>query len=311
MNNQFAHDVLDGLNSTPKTLPSKYFYDKIGDNLFQQIMKLDEYYLTRSEYQIFDTHKNELHDLFSQDVDEFNLVEFGAGDGYKTKVLLESFVKANTKFNYVPIDISSNVLKQLEASLKKELPELSVNSISDDYFKALKKLKSSNTREVVLFLGSNIGNFTKEKADEFLKGLYDSLKPGDMVLIGFDLKKNPRVILDAYNDSKGVTAAFNFNLLNRINNELEGNFDTDKFQHHPIYNPLTGTTSSFLVSTEDQTVEILDSAIKFDAWEAIHMEISQKYSLKMIKGLATEAGFKVVKNFYDDHRYYLNAVWKK
>ncbi len=311
MNNQFAHDVLDGLNSTPKTLPSKYFYDKTGDDLFQQIMKLDEYYLTRSEYQIFDTYKNEFLELFRKDVEKFNLVEFGAGDGYKTKVLLESFIKAKATFNYVPIDISANVLDQLETSLKKELPELKVKSIRDDYFKALKRLENGGTKDVVLFLGSNIGNFTRERADEFLKGLYDGLNKGDMVLIGFDMKKNPQVILDAYNDNKGVTAAFNFNLLDRINNELEGNFDLDKFQHHPIYNPLTGTTSSFLVSKERQTVEIMDSAIQFDAWEAIHMEISQKYDLKTVNELAATAGFKIVKNFYDQNKYYLNTVWEK
>lgn len=311
MTNQFAHDVLDGLNSTPKTLPSKYFYDKTGDDLFQQIMKLDEYYLTRSEYEIFDTYKNDFLDLFRQDADKFNLVEFGAGDGYKTKVLLESFVKANATFNYVPIDISANVLDQLETSLKKELPELKVKSIRDDYFKALKRLENGGTKEVVLFLGSNIGNFTRGKADEFLKGLYNGLNKGDMVLIGCDMKKDPKVILDAYNDSKGVTASFNFNLLDRINNELEGNFDLDKFQHHPIYNPMTGTTSSFLVSKERQTVEIMDSAVQFDAWEAIHMEISQKYDLRTVKELAASAGFEIVKNFYDSNKYYLNTVWKK
>ncbi|MEL7001677.1 MAG: L-histidine N(alpha)-methyltransferase [Bacteroidota bacterium] len=311
MTNQFAHDVLNGLNSTPKTLPSKYFYDKTGDNLFQQIMKLDEYYLTRSEYQVLDKYKKELLGLFSKDAEKFNLVEFGAGDGYKTKVLLESFLKANASFDYVPIDISANVLNQLETSLKNELPELHVKSIQDDYFSALKKLENGGTKDIILFLGSNIGNFTQERADSFLKALYDGMNEGDMVLIGFDLKKKPRVILDAYNDSKKVTAAFNFNLLNRINNELDGNFDLEKFEHFPIYNPMTGTTSSFLVSKEDQTVEIMDSAIQFDAWEAIHMEISQKYDLKMVNALAETAGFELIENFYDDNKYYLNSLWQK
>lgn len=311
MNNQFAHDVLDGLNSTPKTLPSKYFYDKTGDDLFQQIMKLEEYYLTRSEYQVLDTYKKEFLQLFGENNVKFNLVEFGAGDGYKTKVLLESFLKAEAEFNYVPIDISANVLDQLETSLKEKLPDLQVKSIQNDYFKALKQLENGGTKSVILFLGSNIGNFTKDKANQFLKGLYDGLHEGDMALIGFDMKKDPEVILDAYNDSKGVTAAFNFNLLNRINNELEGNFELEKFQHHPIYNPMTGTTSSFLVSKESQTVEIMDSAIQFEAWEAIHMEISQKYDLNTVKELATTAGFHMVKNFYDDNNYYLNTLWKK
>lgn len=311
MTNQFAHDVLDGLNSNPKTLPSKYFYDKTGDDLFQQIMKLDEYYLTRCEYQILDSYKSDLLHLFCRDTTKFNLVEFGAGDGYKTKVLLESFLKAEATFNYVPIDISANVLNQLETSLKKELPELHVKSIQDDYFRALKRLENSGTKNVILFLGSNIGNFTKDKADAFLKGLYDGLNEGDMVLIGFDIKKEPGVILDAYNDSKGITAAFNFNLLNRINDELKGNFHLNRFEHFPIYNPMTGTTSSYLVSKQVQTVEIMDSAIQFDAWEAIHMEISQKYDRRMINNLAGTAGFKIIENFYDEKKYYLNSLWQK
>ena len=311
MNNQFAHDVLNGLSATPKTLPSKYFYDKIGDDLFQQIMKLEEYYLTRSEYEVFNTHKNDFLELFQQGTPKFNLVEFGAGDGYKTKVLLEHFLNGNASFSYVPIDISANVLKQLETSLKEELPELQVRSIRDDYFKALSQLENGGTKNVVLFLGSNIGNFTQENANTFLKGLYDGLNDGDMLLIGFDLMKDPNIILSAYNDKKGVTANFNFNLLDRINNELDGNFDKKKFQHFPIYNPLTGTTSSYLVSKEEHTVEIMDSAIKFDAWEAIHMEISQKYNHTMVKQLATTAGFQIVKNFYDKEKYYLNTLWQK
>ncbi len=309
--NQFAIDVLDGLSATPKRLSSKYFYDEIGDKLFQRIMSLDDYYLTRSEYEILSNSKKELLTIFSAKNTPFNVIEFGAGDGYKTKVLLKHFLAQKADFKYLPIDISGNVLEILETALKKELPDLKVKGIQNEYFKALDQFDKSDERNVVLFLGSNIGNFTGDQATAFLQGLYNSLKEGDILLIGFDLKKNPGVILNAYNDREGVTRDFNLNLLNRINHELGGNFNIDKFKHHPIYNPLTGTTTSFLVSTEQQTVKIMDEVIHFDAWEAVHMEISQKYDLKAIEKLAKDAGFKVVDNFYDEKKYFVDAVWQK
>ena len=311
MKNQFAHDVLEGLNSTPKTLPSKYFYDKKGDELFRRIMELDEYYLTRCEYEIFQTCKDDLLKVFANSSHKFNLVEFGAGDGYKTKVLLSHFLSKGADFQYVPIDISGNVLKLLENSLKQEMPDLAVNGIRNDYFKALEQLENGGTRNVIFFLGSNIGNFKYEQAVSFLSELYENLRTGDLLLIGFDLKKDPEVILSAYDDNEGVTREFNMNLLDRINNELEGSFDRNTFKHCPSYNPLTGTTESFLVSTEEQTIEIMDSAIHFEAWEAIHTEISQKYSLTNIHDMARHVGFTVRDNFFDGRRYFVDSVWEK
>jgi len=311
MDKQFALDVIEGLKSTPKSIPSKYFYDEKGDELFQKIMNLDEYYLTQSEYEILDTYKDQLLNLSSDGVEKFNLVEFGAGDGYKTKVLLKHFLEKEANFKYVPIDISGNVLKILEGSLKTEMPDLNVKSIQDHYFKALGKLENNGTRNVVLFLGSNIGNFSSEQADKFLKGLSDGLNKGDMLLIGFDLKKDPSVILKAYDDSDGVTRAFNFNLLDRINNELEGDFDISKFRHFPSYNPQTGTTQSFLISAERQKVKIMDQVIEFDPWESIHMEVSQKYSMRDVSSMAQNAGFTVANNFYDQKSYFVNSLWKR
>ena len=311
MKNQFALDVLEGLNSTPKTLPSKYFYDKKGDELFQQIMELEEYYLTRCEYEIFQTYKGDLLKVFANSSHKFNLVEFGAGDGYKTKVLLKHFLKEGANFQYVPIDISGNVLELLENSLRQEMPGLGVKGIKNDYFKALGQLENGNTRNVIFFLGSNIGNFRHEQAISFLSELYESLRSGDLLLIGFDLKKDPGVILKAYDDCQEVTKEFNLNLLDRINNELEGSFDRNAFRHCPTYNPLTGTTESFLVSTKEQTIEIMDSAIHFEAWEAIHTEISQKYSLGNISEMAEKVGFTVKANFFDQRRYFVDSVWEK
>lgn len=311
MNDQFSQDILEGLTSTPKYLSSKYFYDEKGDELFQQIMNLDEYYLTNCEFEILDSYKDRLLSLFASGSDRFNLVEFGAGDGYKTKVLLRHFVENQADFNYVPIDISGNVLKILKDSLKEEIPGLSVKPIQDDYFKALKKLDNQGTRNVVLFLGSNIGNFTGDQSVEFLKALRKGLHKNDLLLIGFDLKKDPSVILKAYDDSDGITRAFNFNLLERINKELNADFDLTKFRHFPSYNPQTGTTQSFLISMERQQVKVLDKVIEFDPWESIHMEISQKYGMRDVENLAMQAGFTVVRNFYDHRSYFVDSLWRR
>lgn len=311
MKDQFAQDVIEGLTATPKKLPSKYFYDEKGDRLFQQIMNLDEYYLTKSEYAILDTYKGQLLSLFSDQTDKFNVVEFGAGDGYKTKVLLKHFLQEKANFKYVPIDISGNVLRILESSLKEEMPSLEVNYIEDHYFKALKKLEKNGTRNVVLFLGSNIGNFTGDQAYKFLNGLYDGLHKGDLLLIGFDLKKDPSVILKAYDDSEGITRAFNFNLLDRINKELGADFDLTKFKHFPSYNPQSGTTESFLISKVRQTVSVGEHEIEFHPWESIHMEISQKYSMPDVSSMALRSGFTIAQNFYDEKSYFVNSVWRK
>lgn len=311
MNKQFAQDVLEGLNSTPKTLSSKYFYDEEGDKIFQQIMELEEYYLTRCEHEILKANKARILDLFSNNTTRFNLVEFGAGDGYKTKVLLKHFLSSEADFRYVPIDISGSVLEELEDSLREELPALKVSPMKNEYFKALQQLENGGTRNVVLFLGSNIGNFPNSRAIDFLKQMNDSMKDGDLLFIGFDLKKDPEVILRAYNDSQGVTKAFNFNLLKRINRELHANFDLAAFRHFPTYNPMTGTTTSYLVSTRKQSVEIMDSNVEFDQWEAIHMEISQKYSMKDIESLASQTGFSILHNFYDSRGFFVNSVWRK
>lgn len=311
MENQFALDVIQGLTNKPKYLSSKYFYDETGDALFQRIMNLDDYYLTACEYEILSHNKRELLQIFKKDIERFNLVEFGAGDGYKTKILLEYFLYADEDFKYIPIDISGNVLEILESSLQKQFPDLQIEGIENDYFKALNELENEGVRNVILFLGSNIGNFTRKRAIDFLSSLYKGMRDGDLLLIGFDLKKDPSTILKAYDDREGVTKAFNFNLLTRINNELGGNFDLSRFKHFPSYNPQTGTTESYLISTENQTVQVNGSTISFDAWETIHMEISQKYSLADIQCLADEAGFSPIRNFYDRKNFFVDSVWMK
>ena len=306
MDKQFLEDVILGLSSSPKTLSSKYFYDDAGDKLFQQIMALDEYYLTDCEHEIFTTHRATLLEHFVSACDLFHLVEFGAGDAYKTKVLLKYFLDQNVAFEYNPIDISGSSLNTLTEDLNQSLPLLSVHSMNHEYFKAVKEMSQKSTcKKVILFLGSNIGNFSEEEADVFFRHLADLLQPGDQLLTGFDLMKDPRVILAAYNDSKGVTRDFNLNLLKRINRELDGDFKVGEFYHYPMYDPDNGTARSYLISRKKQEVSIgtNPTVIKFEKDEPIFMEISQKYSLEDIENFAARADFRIAENFFDKRKF--------
>lgn len=309
----FAYDVKKGLSAMPKYLPSKYFYDEAGDRLFQQIMELEEYYLTRSEFQIINKHKQDLLQLFQNGSAEFNLIEFGAGDGLKSKILLEYFYHSDTAFRYVPIDISTNILTELVEDIASQYQGLKIDAKPRDYFEALHDMNQhSQIRKVILFLGSNIGNFQWEEASVFLHRLSQNMLADDLLLIGFDLKKNPEIILNAYNDRKNVTRDFNLNLLNRINHELGGNFMIDYFKHYPVYDPETGKAKSYLISTKEQEVyiEALKESFHFKAWEPVFMEISQKYDLKDIEDLANKSGFEVTENFFDQNGWFVDSMWR-
>ncbi|MBW6479744.1 MAG: L-histidine N(alpha)-methyltransferase, partial [Bacteroidales bacterium] len=206
----------------------------------------------------------------------------------------------------------SDALSGLVDQLESEIPRLMVKARAGDYFRILKDLYlENNSRKVILFLGSNIGNFLPEQLDDFLKTLSDITSTGDMVLIGFDLKKSPSVLRDAYDDSHGFTKEFNINHLVRINHELGADFNTENFIHHAIYNPSTGAMESYLMSTCNQSVyvEAFDRTINFSAWESIFMELSRKFSLEEIDQLAVKYGFDKVENFLDDKKYFADCLW--
>lgn len=310
---EFAKEVKEGLTAYPKYLSSKYFYDEKGDALFQKIMALPEYYLTDCEFEILSTYKSKLAELFSKENSTFSLFELGAGDGKKTKILLKYLTENNYNFDYRPIDISLNALTQLKSSINQEIPLVTVNPIEGTYFETLKNIKDEQqNKKVILFLGSNIGNLLHENAIDFLRQLRESMHKEDLLLMGMDLKKNPQIVLDAYNDPTGVTAAFNTNILHRINSELGATFDIEKFKHWEVYNPETGTAKSFLVSTCKQSIfiEELETAIEFEAWETIHTEISQKYDDPTVDWLAKAAGFKVIADFCDSQQYFKNYIFQ-
>jgi L-histidine N-alpha-methyltransferase len=310
---QFAEDVLSGLTSTPKQLSSKYFYDDEGSKLFQEIMKLPEYYLTRAEYKLFTEQTGEIFDAFTSDAESIDLIELGAGDGTKTAVIIEHFLKQKADFTYSPIDISKEACDALSAKFNAKFPELKINPHHGDYFKILHSLKNGNgRRKVILFLGSNIGNFNRKQAVDFFRELRSVMNADDRIFIGFDMQKDPRVIVRAYDDPAGVTAAFNLNLLRRINRELGADFDLDKFSHYAQYRPVECAARSFLISHEKQTVHInaLNRSFEFDQWEPIFMEISQKYTRAMIDELAAESGFEIAVTFLDTENFYCDSLWK-
>lgn len=309
----FAEDTYKGLTSYPKYLLSKYIYDEKGDKLFQKIMDMPEYYLTSCEYEILQLNTEAIARAFSSE-NGFDLIELGAGDGKKTKVLLKELVSKKFKFDYLPVDISQHALDELEISLSNEIPEVNVRVQQGTYFKTLEKLSEYNTRKkVILVLGSNIGNLLHENAIGFLANIAGAMSEEDLLFIGFDQKKHPQRILDAYNDPAGITEEFNKNHLVRINRELGGNFNPDEFLHWETYDPETGTAKSFLVSKKEQNIQIkkLSLEVKFDAWESIHTEISQKYDDSVIKWLADEAGLRVEKSFGDKENCFKNYIFRR
>ena len=308
---ELAQHVAEGLHRAPKTLSSMYFYDDAGSRLFQQIMDLPEYYPTRAEFAIFREHGAAIAAALSPaGGGDFALVELGAGDGAKTKLLLRELLAAGTPFTYAPVDISAGAMTGLVASLKQELPALHVAPVVAAYATALTQLRTRPGSKAVLFLGSNIGNFGPAERLDFLRQLAAPLAPADRLLIGFDLQKDPRRIRAAYDDAQGVTAAFNLNLLARLNRELGADFDLAHWQHYTDYSPLNGAVRSFLVSTRAQSVRmaVLDETFDFAAWEVIHTENSYKFTLPQIEDLAAKAGLRVVEYFTDEATDFADVV---
>jgi len=306
----FQKDILEGLSMSPKKLSSKYFYDKNGDRLFQQIMAMPEYYLTDCELDIFKNKTERIASPISKINEPFDLIELGAGDAMKSSYLLKYLEDSGSDFTYMPIDISRNILSILNEKLSLEIPSLEINLLEGDYFDMLNKATSiSKRKKVVMFLGGNIGNMDLEEARHFCREIRRRLNPGDLLLIGFDLKKNPHTILNAYNDAAGITAAFNLNLLTRINNELDADFNRDNFEHYQTYDPISGACRSFLVSLCQQKVTVKNSIFNFEENELIDMEISQKFSQDDIEKLAKDSGFHIITEIKDSKDWFVDSIW--
>jgi L-histidine N-alpha-methyltransferase len=311
----FCRDVVNGLQSEPKHLHSKYFYDKEGDRLFQRIMNCGEYYPFACELEIFSQQTEMLAKVITKTGATIDLIELGAGDCTKTSYLLEELVNQEADFTYLPIDISENIIDYLNGHLPLTIPGLRVNGLNGEYFEMLGRAADhSENKKVVLFLGSNIGNMPPEEAEEFCINLRKHLRPGELAVIGIDLKKCPATILAAYNDKEGITREFNLNLLRRINRELNADFDLNQFQHYPVYDPGTGGCKSYLISLKNQQVTIPCengmTKIHFKENEPVFMEISQKYSIKEMEAMGRNARFQPVANFFDKKGWFMDAIWE-
>jgi dimethylhistidine N-methyltransferase len=307
----FYRDVVNGLTSPQKFLYSKYFYDAAGDWLFQQIMRCPEYYLTPCEKEILAHHHADIVRIISSFAKMVDVIELGPGDASKSCYLLRELVDRKMISRFLPIDISSNILNQIEQTLPLKIPGLNIRTLQGDYIDQLGNTRSGNAQRLVLFMGANIGNFTPGEAENFCRQVRAHLYPGDLLMIGFDLKKSPDIILDAYNDKSGITKQFNLNLLKRINRELNADFKLSAFEHAPTYDSQTGACKSFLVSLSEQCVRIgSDVEIHFSDGEQIYMEISQKYSVDQINLLAAVSGFSPVRNFFDSKGWFVDALWE-
>jgi L-histidine N-alpha-methyltransferase len=311
----FCKDIILGLMSSSKYLPSKYFYDATGDRIFQKIMQCEEYYPFDCELEIFKESTGLLAGLITKRGGAFDLIELGAGDCRKSGHLLQHLVDAKADFTYRPIDISGNIIRYLEDELPLRIPGIEIDGLNGEYFDMLEKAdRTSGNRKVVMFLGSNLGNMPPEDALSFCRNLRSWLRQGDIAIIGLDLKKDPATILAAYNDKAGITREFNLNLLRRINRELQADFDMDQFGHFPVYDPGTGSCKSYLISRRKQDVTLVTAGgprtIRFEENEEIFMEISQKYTVGEIDGLADQAGFETVGMLFDQKKWFVDVIWE-
>ncbi len=313
MEKSFAEEVEEGLSAKPKYMSSKYHYDDEGSRIFQEIMAMPEYYLTDCEMDIMKNRAIEIYEATGFN-EHFNIIELGAGDGLKTKELLRKLLEIGADFTFVPIDISEEAINLLVDSMQQSLPDLRMNPQVGDYFEVMDKVEAEeDCPNLVLFLGSNIGNFKPEWAVDLLQHMNEHMRSGDKLLVGFDLMKNPSLIRNAYDDPHGITARFNLNVLKRINRELGGHFDTDKFEFYSYYNPNNGDVRSYLISLEDQDILIdqIGKSFHFDKDEAVWMELSKKYSLSGIEKLGVDAGFKFEHHFLDNKKYFSDSLYKK
>lgn len=299
----FAEEISYSLNQNSKFINPKFFYDKKGSELFESICLLPEYYPTRTEISILKKLK---HDLPSYLDENINLVELGSGTSVKTRLILDIFTKLQPKTEYFPIDISE-ILTESSEQLLKDYDTLHITGIIDTYEGGLEFLKSyDDKKNLILFLGSSFGNFTPDDGKLFLEKIFSTMKSGDLFLIGLDLVKDKNILESAYDDSQGVTAKFNLNVLSRINDELDADFDINNFSHYSIYNENDQRIEMNLKSLVSQSVIIGKSnlSLNLDKGELIHTEYSHKYHISQIKKLLSDVGFEFKNMWLDDEKHF-------
>ncbi|MBD0324842.1 MAG: L-histidine N(alpha)-methyltransferase [Pyrinomonadaceae bacterium] len=307
----FADDVRRGLSTQPKTLFPKYFYDPLGSQLFEAICLLPEYYLTRAENEILTHYAGEI--VASVDGHK-TLLEMGSGSASKTRLIIEALLRRQPDLHFIPVDISASALETSSRVLLQSYPRLRITAYASDYYDGLTTLERSapeRGRTLALFLGSNIGNFDAEEAHTFLRALRSVLNEGDALLLGADLRKRKDVLEAAYDDALGVTAAFNLNLLSRINRELDANFNLRAFKHYVRYNEEIGRVEVYIESLHNQQVMLrkLDMEINFTEGERIHTENSYKYDLDGLSQLAADTGFRRTRTWLDEREQFSSNLF--
>jgi len=307
----FAEEISSSLNADLKFISPKYFYDKKGSELFEKICLLPEYYPTRTEVTILKKLQQELPSFLD---DSFRIVELGSGSSVKTRLIIDVFAKLQNKIEYFPIDISE-ILTESSEQLIHDYDNLYITGIIDTYEGGLEFLKHYDDKNnLITFLGSSFGNFSPSDGYLFLKKIHSTMKSGDLFLIGLDLVKEKHILESAYDDTQGVTAEFNLNVLSRINDELGGNFNLENFEHHSVYHEKEQRIEMYLKSSQKQSVIIPKSNLLLDLEknQLIHTEYSHKYRLSQIHDLLDDAGFELKHTWLDENKYFsLTLVAKK
>jgi dimethylhistidine N-methyltransferase len=305
----FGDALLDGLRGDPKRIPCRFLYDAEGSRIFEEICELPEYYLTRAEREILEDRAGEIAEFLDGPT---TLAELGSGSSTKTRVLIEALLKRHGRLRYVPIDISRSILEESARELLDRYQGLEIRAIASEYAAGLRHVRQETEHpKLIAWLGSTLGNLTRREASEFLAVVRRAMGPRDRMLIGVDLRKDAGTLEAAYDDAAGVTARFTLNLLERINRELGGHFETKRFRHRARYLEEEGRVAIHLVSTEDQTVvvEDLDLTVDFAKGEAVHVEDSFKYSPEEIEGLAASVDLHVERRWLDrSERFSLNLL---
>ena len=306
----FADEIRKTLLASEKSISPKFFYDENGSKIFDQICSLPEYYPYNSETEILKTVEKRLLPYIS---DEFHLVELGSGSSVKTRILIDILLKSQTNLQYFPIDISE-ILDQSAKNLCSDYPNLTITGVVDTFENGLDFIEHyDNKSNLITFLGSSFGNFNQGDGLKFLKKINNLMKPDDLFLIGLDLKKDPKILHDAYNDTQNITAKFNLNILKRINEELGGDFLLHNFEHHAIYDEQKSRIEMYLRSLSNQTVKIpkADLSISLYKDELIHTENSHKFSISQIELLLRDSNFKKLEIWFDSRKYFALILAKK
>lgn len=300
----FAEHVDAGLSGSPKKLSPMYLYDQEGSLLFEKICDLPEYYLTRTEHAILQQYA---HEIVAYSNGNMSLIELGSGSSTKTRLIIEALIEYQNDLHYIPVDISETILVSSAKELLQDYPDLKITAHVAEYHAAIRNIsKLELQQKMILFLGSNIGNFEPEAAERFLRKVRTWLQPGDYFLLSTDMQKDRSVLEPAYDDRQGITAAFNLNLLKRMNTELGANFDLTTFAHHAFYNETCGRVEIHLRSKIEQDVHFdrLNKSFHFEEGETIHTENSHKFANHKIEQLCTLTGFRWVKQWMDEQKYF-------